>query len=62
MKGKVPLNTRISAEVLAEMRGAVYSIPGLKLTDLVEKALISRLGVLRRRYNDGEPFPPREKV
>lgn len=65
MKGsteKVSINTRIDADVLAEARGAVYLVPGLKFTALVEQALVSHLRVLRRRYNDGEPFPPKRRI
>lgn len=59
---KIPITTHIRADLLAEARGAVYAVPGLKFTSLIEQALVSRLVVLRRRYNDGEPFPPKEKI
>lgn len=59
---RVSLNARISADVMAEARGAVFLVPGLKFTDLIEQALVSRLCALRRRYNDGKPFPPKERI
>jgi hypothetical protein len=56
---KKPVTVHVREDLLAEARGAVYVIPGLTFTGLVDKALAGYIKTLRRRNNGGKPFKKR---
>lgn len=64
-RAKVRATLYISAELLDEARNAAVYLAGyparLTLTRLAEEALRQELDRLKKLYNDGQDFPPRDE-
>ena len=62
---KVRATLYLPHELLEEARNAVVHLSGpplrLTLTALAERALRAELDRLKRQYNDGQEFPPRQE-